>query len=157
MAALPHLGIGFATKRWAPNVPTIILLLAPLLLDLLAMVFDFLHIEKPDQVVWTHSLFMAVIWSILFGLFILLFYRDWKICLVVCLLIFSHWIVDFITWPMTAVFPRATGVPIFMDNSRLVGLGLYKTLGAVIFTETMVPLLGVMLFIRYQKTNKARP
>lgn len=151
MAGLAHIGFGFASKSSASKVPIIILVLAAELLDLLTIITSYFNLEKPGQAIWTHSLVSVVFWSLLVGLIIRLVYRDLRLSIIVGLVVFSHWILDFITWPMTAIYPNLTdGIPIFLNNSPLVGLGLYKSMTAAYITEIVLPLLGLILYIRYR-------
>jgi membrane-bound metal-dependent hydrolase YbcI (DUF457 family) len=155
MAGLAHIGFGFASKQSVSKVPIVILVLAAELLDLLTIITSYFNLEKPGQAVWTHSLVMAIFWSLLAALIIKLIYRDTRSSVVVGLVVFSHWILDFITWPMTAIYPNLTsGAPIFLNNSPLVGLGLYKSMTAAIITEITLPLLGIVLYIRYRIKRK---
>ncbi|MEJ2293759.1 MAG: hypothetical protein P8Y23_03235 [Candidatus Lokiarchaeota archaeon] len=58
MPALAHLGIGFATKRFAPQIPLWALLVSSMPLDSLLFVFL--------SALWiTNGLFMSIVWSIL--------------------------------------------------------------------------------------------
>lgn len=156
MAALAHLGVGLASRQTAPKIPAVFLIIAPLLLDLLGLVFYLLPIENSLRIVWSHSLGMAVIWSIVFGVIMLLIYRNWRSSIIIALLILSHWIIDFITWPMTAVYPDSTGVPIFFGMSLRIGLGLYRSLVGVVIFEAGVLILGIVLFVKSKSMEKEK-
>ena len=55
-----HLGLGFAIKRFTPQIPLWILLTSTMLIDILSLTF---FIFTP---LWTtHGLFMSVNWSVL--------------------------------------------------------------------------------------------
>ena len=62
-------------------------------------------------------------------------------------LVFSHWILDFIASPMTYIYPNDTGKPIFFQNSRKIGLGLWRSKTAVIIGEYIVTLVGLIMYI----------
>jgi membrane-bound metal-dependent hydrolase YbcI (DUF457 family) len=156
MALLPHLGVGLASRHGVPKLPAIIVIIAPLLLDLLGGVFLLLQFDRTRMVILSHSLVMAAIWTIVFGLIIFLIYRNWRSSVLIGLLIFSHWVIDFITWPMTAVFPDHTGVPVFLDMSLQIGLGLYKSLLGVIVCEAGGLLLGIYVYLKYQAIEKGK-
>jgi hypothetical protein len=133
MAALAHLGVGLAAKPAAPKVPVVVLVVSAYAIDFIWGVFFFTGLERlpesnsPTTNPWSHGLFMAVVWSVLAGLAAALISRDRRISLIVGLLVFSHWVVDFISHPMTAVFPGDTGLPLLFEGSPTVGLGVWRT------------------------------
>ena len=58
MPALAHLGIGLATKRFAPQIPLWGLLISSMFIDLLSFIFL--------SAIWiSHGLFMSVIWTVI--------------------------------------------------------------------------------------------
>ena len=133
MAGLGHLGFGFAAKPLAPKVHLSVLLLATELIDILWGIFYFTGIDRGqvgiDSAPWSHGLFMSVIWSVLAALLVARIYHDFRSGIVVGLLVFSHWVVDFFTHPMGAIFgsaPLPPDLPIFFNDSPKVGLGLYN-------------------------------
>ena len=76
---------------------------------------------------WSHGLAMAAVWTLLSMLISAGVSRDRHTTRVVGLLVFGHWLVDFITKPMTALFPKDTGLPLLFEGSPTVGLGLYRS------------------------------
>ncbi|MFX0052914.1 MAG: metal-dependent hydrolase [Candidatus Hodarchaeota archaeon] len=121
MAGLVHLGIGLSAKRTAPTEPLWCLIVSTYLLDILFFIFFILGIEEMNKVYWSHSLLMAVIWSVLSIILTGILSRNTRISLLIGLLVFSHWIVDFITWP--------TGPPLFpIERSPEITLGLINFL-----------------------------
>lgn len=152
MAGITHLGIGFAAKRFAPNLHLLILLTLSELLDLLFVFFMCLGLEHmPDSDVssvpgYSHGLFMSLVWSTLAGLVAYYISRDKRTSLLVGLLVFSHWVVDFIAQPMTYVFPESTGLPIFFAGSPLVGLGLWNSELMVNLGEYVPLVVGMLVY-----------
>ncbi|MBY8985929.1 MAG: hypothetical protein KGD65_12720 [Candidatus Lokiarchaeota archaeon] len=162
MPALAHLGIGFATKRFAPQIPLWALLISSMVLDILSFIFI--------SALWiTHGLFMSVIWSIVAFLITALITIRLKtkkeqdnnsalwskeiinISIVIGLLVFSHWVLDFIGWPMSVIDPNATGVPLLFDYAATIGLGVYSTwLGALIM-DIGVFFVGLAVYLHYVK------
>jgi len=148
MAGLGHLGLGFAAKPVAPKVHLLVLLIATELIDILWGLFYFTGIDRnrvgTDSSPWSHSLFMSVIWSVLAALIVARIYRDRRSGIVVGLLVFSHWVIDFITHPMGAILggvPLPPDLPLFFNGSSRVGLGLYNHS----FTITIVTDIGMLL------------
>ena len=157
MAAIAHLGFGFAAKPLAPEINIGYLLIGSEVLDLLWYGFAAVGLEalpKPDvpghPPYWEHSLLMATVWSLLFGLLAawLVRRRDRKlrVGLVFGLVVFSHWVLDFITHPMTAVVPGDAGLPLGFGDSPLIGIGLYRSMTAIWVTEIGFTALGVLIY-----------
>jgi len=76
---------------------------------------------------WSHGLAMALVWTSLFGSVAGRVSRRRGTGLLVGSLVFSHWLVDFVSKPMTGVFPRDTGLPLWFEGSPTVGLGPYRS------------------------------
>jgi hypothetical protein len=106
------------------------------------------EIEVPAP--WSHGLAMASIWSAGATATAALFTRSLRTRLSFGLLVFSHWIVDFITQPMGAAFPGSGfRMRVFFGESPTVeGLGLYNSAVALNVVEygTLIVGLGVYLF-----------
>ena len=106
MSPIGHLAMGFAAKTVGPKVPLGVLLAASWLLDILYFVFAFAGIESAENITkpgvvptpFSHGLFMAVIWSVLAGLLVWRVYRSTRAGMVIGLVVFSHWVLDFISW-----------------------------------------------------------
>jgi hypothetical protein len=131
MAALAHLGVGLAAKRVRPTVPLAVLILGAWALDLVWAGFWLAGMEgmaEPGRPApWSHGLLMATVWSSLAAAVAWLLRRDRSLAIFVGLLVASHWVVDFITQPMTHAFPGSVGPPLLFEGSPTVGLGLYGT------------------------------
>lgn len=158
MAGIAHAFFGFAAKPLRPRVPLAIWLVGSELLDLLALLFMVAGIEKPNEAYWSHSLLMAVAWSIVFGFILWIAYRDWKSGLLGFAAVFSHWIVDAIVWPMTAVFPdRPNAVmPFLPGNPAGIGLGLYRSPFAAYATEIGLTACGVAIYVAFRIRQRRR-
>lgn len=120
MSPTGHLAIGFTAKKYAPQIPVVVFLIAAYAIDLIYFIFLALGIDTFDYDPWSHSLFMAILWSISAGLITLFFSRKFRNGFVIGLVVFSHWILDIIVWD---------NVPIFFDKTHRVGLGLYNKIG----------------------------
>ena len=155
MPGLTHIGIAFMTKLIAPNIPLWALLIATELLDIIFIVFWILRIEKiPTKekagiAPYSHGLFMAIIWTIVASLITFLLSNNLYTTVIIGGLVFSHWILDFIASPMTYVYPNDTGKPIFFQNSRKIGLGLWRSKTAVNIGEYLITFLGLIMYIMW--------
>ena len=132
MAGIAHAAIGLAAKPLLPEVNVGWLILGTVVLDILWLAFWCVGLETSPMNPashppwWDHSLLMAVIWSVLFGLLASWlarrFPRRTLIGVVFGLMVFSHWVLDWITHPMTALSPTDKGIPLaFQLASRRPG------------------------------------
>jgi membrane-bound metal-dependent hydrolase YbcI (DUF457 family) len=97
-----HIGVGLAAKRVAPKASLGVLLLAATVIDTLCGVFVITGVEGIDvsgasSSPWSHGLFMAVVWSIAGFAVAFLLSRDRRTGIIVGLVVFSHWVLDFLT------------------------------------------------------------
>jgi len=107
-----HFAIGLAAKPAAPKVPLLVLLLATEVLDLLCFGFQAIGIEdfgishtdinqgvivlSPASIPWSHGLFMSVVWSVVAAAIAFIIYQERRTASIIGLVVFSHWIMDFI-------------------------------------------------------------
>ena len=136
-----HFAVGFAAKRVAKRASLGTYVAAALFLDILWPVFLLLGIEQvrispgdtaftPFDFVsypWSHSLLMALIWSLVFGGGYYLMRRDRSTAKVLAAVVFSHWILDWVTH--RADLPLAPGI------GFKTGLGLWNSVPATIAVE----------------------
>lgn len=159
MAGLAHLGVGMAAKRFAPNVHVGALIAAAYAIDIVWAGFWAAGLERyPGSGVdstapWSHGLIMAVIWSVAAGLITMVISRSNRTSLIIGLLVFSHWVVDFIAKPMTHAFPNDAGLPLLFAGSPTVGLGVWGSAIGEYIGEygTVVAGLVVYLLTRFQR------
>lgn len=158
MAALAHISIGFVSRLLSKKVPVGILILATEFIDILAIAFAIIGIEKTGSISWSHGLFMSAIWSVVMVIIASLIYRSYRTGLFVGSLVFSHWLMDFITHPMGAVFgghPLPPDLPLLFDGSLKVGLGLYNhSLVQAYAIEFGSLIVGVVIYIVYTINNR---
>ena len=153
MAALAHLGVGLAAKRVATEIPVGYLVLGAYALDFLWFASYFAGIEQHPKrsyiypTVWTHSLLMATVWSGLAAMVAICIIPNTRAGVVFGLVVFSHWAVDFITHPMTALAPQDEGLPLAFYGSPRVGLGMYRTMFGVYAGEFGMLALGIIVYI----------
>ncbi|MBY9003260.1 MAG: hypothetical protein KGD73_04760 [Candidatus Lokiarchaeota archaeon] len=162
MPALAHFGIGLAAKRFFPKIPLWALLVSVMFLDLLSFIFIF--------TLWsTHGLLMAVVWTVIVMCITILFghYKNSKkqqdkkrdstlwgmkilqLSISIGFLVFSHWVLDFIGWPMSVGDPNATGTPLLFDDSIWIGLGVYTTWFGALTMDLGVFIAGLAIYLHH--------
>ena len=152
-----HVGVGLAAKRVAPQAPLWVLLFAGLFLDIVFVVCSLIGVEHYSDTSTTvnpysHGLLMSVFWSIAGGVITFLLWRDRRTSVVVGLVLFSHWMLDFIA--------HNPDLPLSFDGSPLVGLSLewsFTGTGYVIhWTQALVIELGLLIsgMVIYLSTTK---
>ena len=147
-----HFAVGYALNRQVPKASLGTLIAAPLFLDLLwpfALLagIETVRIDPGNTVVtpfdlhdypWTHSLAMAVVWSLLFGG--LYAWRTghrtggtW-----LGLGVFSHWILDWVS--------HRPDLPLYPGSATYVGLGLWNSLPGTLAVEFSLYAAGIWAY-----------
>jgi hypothetical protein len=151
MAGLAHFGVGFAAKRIAPKVPVWILVAGGAVIDLiwgaLALVGPLLGVGSDALFPLSHGLFMSVVWSLFTIAIAVLIMREWRTGLVLGAIVFSHWVLDFISHPMGFGKILPPDLPLFFASSPKVGLGLYQDIIAAYVFDIGVFLLGLGIYV----------
>jgi hypothetical protein len=143
--------VALAAKPLVPRVPLWLLLLATEVLDLLAFAFFAIAIERPapnPMLAWSHGLFMSVIWSIVSAGVIFLVSRSTRGSIVFGLLVFSHWLLDFVS--------HSRDLPLLFNGSPLVGLGLESSLPVGILTEFSMFAAGLTIYLVWRRKASTR-
>jgi hypothetical protein len=73
---------------------------------------------------------MSIVWSVVVAVIAFLFSRNRRTSIVIGLMVFSHWVLDFIVYP---------NMPVSFDGSPVIGLGLITSAPGLI--------LGIILEI----------
>jgi hypothetical protein len=169
MGPIGHFAVGLASKPLAPKVPLGVLFLATWLLDVLAIAFAFAGIEDVKRgIPWSHGLFMSVIWSVVAAFLTARLYREYRAGAVVGLLVFSHWVLDFIShpipfssfswrsWQWSYGHFLPPDLPLLFGSSPKVGLGLYNSISAVEATalELGMFILGAGVYATHVVTKR---
>ncbi len=164
MSPIGHFAVGLAAKPAAPKVPLFVLLIATLILDLLYFFFAFAGMEGVNkEIPWSHGLFMSVIWSVAAALLSARIFRDYRAGAVIGLLVFSHWVLDFISHPMGFGHPQPPDLPLLYHGSPKVGLGLYNSISVTqaILIEVAMFIPAAIVYARYivreRKSRRPRP
>lgn len=150
-----HFGVAFAAKKITSKVSLGTLVLAVQFLDLIWPLLVLLKVEKvsvePGATAYndlnfefypyTHGLLGAFILSCAFaGIFYLLHPRE-KCAMIMGGLVFSHWILDFIT--------HRPDLPLAGDNTLKVGLGLWNSVEMTILVELLIFIVGIIIYLKY--------
>lgn len=169
MGLLGHCAVGLAAKPVACKVPLGILLLAPLILDILAITFAFAGIESGNTGnPWSHGLFMSLIWSLAAALVCARIYGDYRTGAVIGLVVFSHWVLDLVShpipfssfswrnWQWDFGHPMPPDLPLLFGGSPRVGLGLYNHISAVEATVLELGMFaaGVAVYVLFMRKRK---
>jgi hypothetical protein len=156
---LGHYAVGFGSKKAEPKVSLGTYFMAAVFLDLLWPVFLLLGLEHvkidPGNTPMTpldfydyplsHSLLMAIVWSLVFGGFYYLIKKNGRVSVVLGICVFSHWILDFISHRPD--LPLAPGVNYFL------GLGLWYSVTATLLVELSLYAIGIYLYIQITKAK----
>lgn len=147
-----HLAVGLAAKPVAPKAPLGALLVSATAIDTLCGIFVIAGIEGIDadgasSIPWSHGLFMAVVWSIVGLALTYLLSRDWRTSIVIGLLVFSHWVLDFISHPMGMGRELPPDLPLLFEGSPKVGLGLYNSVAAALITDLGMFVGGIVVYL----------
>jgi uncharacterized membrane protein len=157
-----HFGVAFAAKTVAPKAPLWALLVASETLDLLSFGFMAAGIEdagvshssitqgvqivSPASIPWSHGLFMSLVWSALAGGIAYLVLHDRPASAAIGLVVFSHWVLDFIV--------HLPDLPLFFAGSPKVGLGMWATGTGLILSGVLEVILlsgGITLYLLWRK------
>jgi membrane-bound metal-dependent hydrolase YbcI (DUF457 family) len=161
-----HFAIALAAKPAAPKMPLWVLLVASEVLDILTFGFKALGMEDfgvnttslerglkvivPGTIPWSHGLFMSIVWSVVATAIAYLFYRDRRTSSMIGLVVFSHWVLDFIVHPGE--------LPLLFSSSPTVGLGLWTSGPGLILSGVLEFLLlagGMTIYFIWRKRNDA--
>jgi hypothetical protein len=100
-----------------------------------------------SSIYWSHSLFMSIIWSLAGFVLAYLLTRDRRTSIVIGLLVFSHWLLDFVSHPMGMGRELPPDIPLFFAGSPKVGLGLYNSVAAALITDFGLLFAGVAVYL----------
>ncbi|HKA87514.1 MAG TPA: hypothetical protein VKE22_07600 [Haliangiales bacterium] len=147
-----HFAVGLAGKRAAPRTDLGLLILAPVFLDFVWPIFLVTGIESvridPGNTAftpldlhdypWSHSLGMAIVWSVLFGLVYHAATRYRRGAVVLGLGVFSHWVLDFVT--------HRPDMPLYPGSATFVGLGLWNSVAGTMVVEIAMFAAGAAIY-----------
>nr|WP_106781207.1 permease [Lysinibacillus timonensis] len=156
-----HFGIAAAVKIVTKNLPVWSLIVSTQLLDIVFLPLTFVGLETIGDPIaggrgtvihaeYSHSLLGAVLLSFLAGALARRLW-GWKNGVIIGLVTFSHWIIDFIVHvPDLPVLPGNFG------NLPYLGLGLWQSTEGSIVIEVILLIIGGLLYLVYtvQKMKK---
>ena len=164
MSGLGHIAPALFAKSAAPKVPLLALVIAAETNDILYFLFSSVGIEAKGVITamdfsqgvkylapvsnpWSHGLFMSIIWAVLAAAIAFFFYRDRRISAILGLVVFSHWLLDFL---------MHANLPLFFDGSPQVGLGLENSgTGFLVMTifDILLIAAGTVFYFNARKRN----
>jgi len=148
-----HVAVAIGAAKVAPRVNAGWLVFAALLADFLLGIFAYLGFEHaivPNDYAskhyllfifpYSHGLLPLIFWGAILGFLISLGYRSnrARVLLVIAALVLSHYILDGLV--------HVAGLPIAGENSPKLGLGLYRNMPLELSLETLMVIVGGMLF-----------
>jgi hypothetical protein len=147
-----HYAVGLASKKLAPQASLAWFVAGATLLDLLFPLFLILGWERAhyvsaptpflrislDDYPWSHSLLMAIVWSVVFALVCLAVTRARGASLVAGAAVFSHWVLDFLT--------HRPDMPLLPGGSARVGLGLWHSTAGTLAVEGLMFVAGIWIY-----------
>ncbi len=157
-----HFGAGLAAKSLNKKLSLGTLILAAQFIDLLWPILVLLKLEKvaiePGNTLftplnfisypWSHSLFVVLIWAVLFGVVYYFIKKDIKGSLILGALVLSHWILD--------LFTHRSDLQIFPWLDFKVGFGLWNSVLLTIIIEGLIFAAGIYFFHLQRETQNAK-
>lgn len=165
-----HFALGYAAKRWVPQLSLAVLFGAALFADLVWPVLVALGIEQvrivpgitastPLEFIsypYSHSLLSLTLWGTLAG-WICVRSASSKasadrppdnrhVFLVVLALVVSHWVLDFVT--------HIPDLPLYPGSAKY-GLGLWNSIAGTFVVETVMFAIGVSMYARATRSRDA--
>ena len=149
-----HFAVAFAAKRAAPTVSLGTLFIACEFVDLLWPVFLLAGIETVaiapgvtrftpldfQSYPWSHSLFMVVVWAVVFGAVFLARRRQWLSAAVLALVVLSHWFLDLVV--------HRPDLPLAPGSDVKVGFGVWDSVPGTLLLEGALFVIGVRFYLR---------
>ncbi len=149
-----HFGVGLGAKKTAPEISLGTFFLASQFLDLLWPTFLLLgweHVKIQPGITkmvplnftdypLTHSLMMACIWGILFGIIYFLIKRKFTGAIILTLCVVSHWILD--------LFVHIPDLPLYPGSTQLVGFGLWNSKTIAVILEGLIFIIGLVFYLQ---------
>ena len=154
-----HTAVALAAKPYAPRASLGALLAAAYALDLIWPLLLMAGVETVridpgntaftplafDSYPWSHSLVMALVWSVALGAAYGAIAKDRAGAAWVGALVFSHWVLDFVT--------HVPDLPLVPGLSTRVGLGMWRNPALTVVVESLMFVAAIAI---YWRTTRAR-
>lgn len=98
-----------------------------------------------DYYPWSHSMLMAIAWGVLFGVVYLFITRNGRGALLMSVLVFSHWVLDWLT--------HTSDLQITPFSEARVGLGLWNYKWPEIILELTIFVIGAVVYLRQTRAK----
>lgn len=158
---LGHFALAMAAKNAAPKASLGTLVLSAQFADCLWPVLLFLGWEQVrivpritrvtplDFISYpiSHSLLMQSAWGLLLGAGYFFLRRDFRTSTVVCALLPTHWLLDFVS--------HRPDMPLYPGGPK-VGLGMWNSLPLTLFVEFGLFVIGLILYLRATRSKGGR-
>ena len=159
---LGHFALALSAKKAAPKASLGTLVLSAQFADCLWPVLLLLGIEQVrivpglmraspfDFVSYpiSHSLFMQLLWGLLFGVVYLLWRRDLRTALVVGPLLLTHWLLDY--------FAHRPDMPLYPGGGPKLGLGMWNSVPLTLLVEYGMLIAGVAIYLTSTRSRGGR-
>ncbi len=155
-----HFALGYAAKRWVPQLSLVVLFGAAVFADLLWPLLVALGIEQvrivpgitastPLEFIsypYSHSLVALILWGALAGWMCRRPPQSRRAFLVVLALVVSHWVLDLVT--------HIPDLPLYPGGVKY-GLGLWNSVVGTLVVEIVMFAIGVFIYVRATKAADA--
>lgn len=150
-----HYAVALGAKKYAPQVSLGVLFLACQLADLIwpnlvLLGLESVEIEPGVTVItplnfihypYSHSLVALILWGVIFAVVYMLLQRaGTKVAIVIAVLVVSHWVLDVLT--------HRADMPITLNESTLIGVGLWNFPVLAVTSEILLFAVGVWIYTR---------
>ncbi|MCP4884144.1 MAG: hypothetical protein GY908_10155 [Flavobacteriales bacterium] len=155
-----HFALGFASKKISNSLSLALMFMAVQFLDLIWPIFVLLGIETvaiQDGITkltpldftyypYSHSLLMAIFWSLLFGMVYFIITKNRQNSLILAGLVLSHWVLDFLV--------HRPDLPLSPFSDYKVGLGMWNYPAVEMIIEFSLFFTGVYFYYSVKKPKK---
>lgn len=149
-----HFGVGLGAKSIDKRISLGTLFFASQFIDLLWPIllllgFESVRIEAGNTAVTplnfisypiSHSMFGVLIWGILFGFVYYLIKKNLRGSILLGVLVFSHWLLDFLT--------HRPDLQLFPWSDYKVGLGLWNSFAGTVIIEGLIFAVGIFIYLK---------
>ena len=157
-----HFALGFTSKKFSKTLSLGTSFLAVQFLDLLwpfFLIFGWERVEiDQGNTAYTpldfvsypisHSMITSLLWGLIFGLIYFRIKKEKSNSVLLGVLVFSHWILDFLT--------HRPDLPITPWGDYKVGLGLWNSIPATVIIESILFIIGIYYFLKISKPQGSK-